>query len=57
VPLLHSGSSSCRLRPIPSAVHNFLGSVPLVLRVTLQLDAGPCAAFSLFPKISLRPLP
>jgi hypothetical protein len=26
VPLLHCGSSSCRLRQIPSTVHNFPGS-------------------------------
>jgi hypothetical protein len=26
VPLLHSGPSPCRLRSIPSAVHNFPGS-------------------------------
>jgi hypothetical protein len=37
--------------------NTFLGSVSLALHVTLQLDAGPRAASSMFPKISPRPHP
>jgi hypothetical protein len=57
VPLLHDGTSSCRRQPTSSGIHNLLGSVPLALRVTLQLDTSPCATYSLFPKISVQPLP
>jgi hypothetical protein len=35
-------------------IHNLFGSVPLALRVALQLAAGPYAASSLLLKISLR---
>jgi hypothetical protein len=57
VSLLHEGTRSCRRQPTSSWIHKFLGSVPSALHVALQLDAGTCAAFSLFPKISLRQLP
>jgi hypothetical protein len=57
LPLLHDRTPSCRRQPTSFGIDNFLGSVPLALRVALQLDVGPCVASSLFPKISLRPLP
>jgi hypothetical protein len=47
VSLLHDGTPSCRRQPTSSGIPNLLGSVPLALRVTLQLDAGPCAVSSL----------
>lgn len=54
VPLLHDGTLSCMRQPTSSWI---LGSVLLALRVKLQLDVDPCATSSVFPKISLRPLP
>jgi hypothetical protein len=47
----------CRWRPTSSRIQKFLESVPSALHITLQLDAGPCATSSLFPKISLQPHP
>jgi hypothetical protein len=57
MPLLHDGIPFCRRQPTSSGIHNLLGSVPVALHFTLQLDVGPCATSSLFPKISLRFLP
>jgi hypothetical protein len=45
VPLLHNGAPFCRRQPTSSGIPNLL--------ITLQLDAGPLATSSLFPKISL----